>query len=53
MYFGSIVDDLKHRKLEQQVEILWISGPTWHDAAKIAQRLNITVDQVNAIVAKL
>lgn len=44
--FGKIRDDLQHRPLAQQIEILWISGSTWHDAKMIASRLNITEREV-------
>lgn len=31
----SIKEDLQFRGLDQSIEILWISGPTWQNAGKI------------------
>jgi len=48
-----IKSDLKGRELRQQVEILWISGTTWHDAAKIAKILGLTETQVLKIIRSI
>lgn len=48
----SIKGDLQTRPLAQQVEILWISGPTCKDAAKIAKILGVSKARVLALVPK-
>jgi hypothetical protein len=45
-----IAEDLEHRALAQQVEILWISGPTWHDVPAIAQKLGIAEAHVYSLL---
>lgn len=49
----NIKEDLKHRPLKQQIEILWISGPTWHNAKMIAERLDVNIEIVRAVVGDL
>jgi hypothetical protein len=46
-YFN-INEDLEGRKLTEKIEILWISGPTYHDAELISKILNLPVDQIKA-----
>lgn len=48
-----IKSDLAGRPQAQQIEILWISGPTWHDAVRIAQVLGIDEAEVHRVVSKL
>lgn len=45
--------DLAGRELAQQIEILWISGWTWHDAAAIARVLGLDEEAVVAVVGRL
>lgn len=49
----NIRQDLEFRSLDQQVEILWISGPTWHNAEMIADRLQIGWPTVQKVLKQL
>lgn len=49
----SIKEDLESRPLKQQVEILWISGPTYHNAKMIAKVLELPIKSVKQLVASL
>ena len=49
----SIKDDLSGRAVKEQIEILYISGPTRGRVDMIAPRLNLTVETVSAIVSQL
>ena len=49
----SIIEDLEGRPMIDQVEILWISGPSRHDADMIASMLELTKDQVLGLVREI
>lgn len=49
----SIKEDLQFRGLDQIIEILWISGPTWHNAEKISVRLNVSIEKIMDVVSKI
>ena len=49
----NIREDLESRSFDQQLEILWISGPSAYRADRIAQILKIDTDQVIQKVKQL
>ncbi len=49
----NIREDLEFRPLAQQIEILWISGPTWHNAKMIAERLQVDLMTVCKVIDDL
>lgn len=45
----NIKEDLEDRSFEEQVEILWISGPTYHNASKIGRILHLNPETIEAM----